>query len=162
MFDGFVSAMVDGRLGTVSGFRFRSMGERGAGGKRPERRAAAASALCVKNAALHSRLGGQERTHSAWPGHCGATVRFSTDGAPGKFDGGAVMAAHTPDAPGKPAAPGTRSNASSSLTKLAATASGWRAGCGGRRLRPTSFIRRAWRCRANTGARRPIASIPNC
>jgi hypothetical protein len=29
-------------------------------------------------------------------------------------------------------------------------------------VRPTSSIRRAWRCRANTGARRPIASIPNC
>src|ERR1700756_1446004 len=53
----------------------------------------------------------------------------------------------------KPAEPGTRSSASSSLTKPDATASGWRAGCGGRRSRPTLSIRRAWRGRANTGAK---------
>jgi hypothetical protein len=54
-----------------------------------------------------------------------------------------------------------RLSASSSLMRLAATASGSRAGYWGAMSRLTSSIPRALRCRANTGARRPIASIRN-
>ena len=61
----------------------------------------------------------------------------------------------------KPARLGARSSALLSLMRLAETASGWRAGCGGAISQLMSFIRRASRCRANIGVRRPIASIPN-
>ncbi len=46
--------------------------------------------------------------------------------------------------------------------KPAATASGWRAGCGHARSRPTSSIRRALLYRANTGGRRRTGWTPNC
>src|SRR5262245_36903423 len=53
-----------------------------------------------------------------------------------------------------------RSSASSLLMRLVATASGWRAGCGRAASRLMSSIPPASRCRVNTGARRPIVSIP--
>jgi hypothetical protein len=46
--------------------------------------------------------------------------------------------------------------------EAAVTASGWRAGCARAMSRLMSFIPRASRCRANIGARRPIASTQNC
>jgi hypothetical protein len=57
---------------------------------------------------------------------------------------------------------GARSSASSSLMRPDATASGWHVGCGDAMSRLMSSIPRASRCRANTGARRLIASTRNC
>jgi hypothetical protein len=62
----------------------------------------------------------------------------------------------------KPARRGARSSASSSLMRPDATASSWHAGCGHAMSGLTSSILRASRCRANTGARRLIASTLNC
>ena len=44
----------------------------------------------------------------------------------------------------------------------AATASGWRAGCGPAASRPTSSTRRASRCPASTAAPRRTGSTPSC
>lgn len=56
---------------------------------------------------------------------------------------------------------GATSSVSSSPMKLGATGSGSRAGCGHAMSRFTSSIRPASRCRASTGAQRPIVSIRN-
>jgi hypothetical protein len=90
IFDGFVSAMVDGRLrlGAVSGFRFRSILERGAAGNAMKEWAKSGGPLQVRRCAVkivtsYLRLGGQERLPSrmAWSTTSGATAYFSTDGA---------------------------------------------------------------------------------
>src|SRR5260221_14191734 len=55
---------------------------------------------------------------------------------------------------------GTPSSASSSPTKLGATASGWRAGCAHTGSRPTSSTRRVFLSHVSTGGRRRVAPVP--